>query len=422
MYKRQIIKCKQVPLGVLDDSIRKQLEVEEIESEGISEPIIPANWHNWLFSTFDVECMMEKTVDGLGRPTSVHRLISIAVRNSFGDHQDYYIERESMDPYAVRQMMQEFVNHLTFSHAEMLEFIPHSVKKGLKKYEEIVYSKEFKKLPVSRQAVARKKLQYLKECTNLKIFSWNGERYDNNILWAPLLDILQYTPEYFERMTIIRRGTGIMQFSFNSFVFRDFLNFSNPMSLDAFGKTCGVTSAEKTTYPYEYFSSMEELRETTQFPPYPAFKSSLAKPVANAAAELIKLINENFQSGFWSTVDDIRKFFGCFEELEFDMVDGRVEKMQTTDGRKFEEVFHTSPVKYYNSRIIFDSSCKNMSDYLRVYNLNDTILLEACIKAYAKGFFEDWGYNIHTRMSLPGVSQGRFMIKFPYFCRPLLIL
>ena len=408
------INCKQIAMGLLDESVRRQLEVEEVEVEGVRQKIIPSSeWVNEHFSTFDVECMMHKTVDGRGRPVSVHKLISIAVRNSFGEPREFYIERESMEPHAIRQMMQEFLANLKFSHDDMMDEIPESVKAGKQKYEKMVYSKDFKLLPVARQTVAREKLRYLKECTQLRVYSWNGERYDNNILWAPFLDVLQYDAEKdFEQMQIIRRGTGIMQFCYKQFIFRDFLNFSSPMSLDNFARSCGVTSAEKTTYPYEYFSTMEELRETREFPPYPAFKSSLAKPDKKAEEEMIKLVNENFDSGFWSTVDDVREFFGSFEDIAFDLVDGRVESLKTTDGRRIEEVFHTSPLKYYNSRIIFDTSCENMSDYLRLYNLNDVILLEACIKAYAKGFLEDWGFDIHSKMSLPGVSQGRLIINF----------
>ena len=46
-----------------------------------------------------------------------------------------------------------------------------------------------------------------------------------------------------------------------------------------------------------------------------------------------------------------------------------------------------------------------MSDYLKLYNLNDVILLEDCIRAYTTGFYDTWRVNIHDQMSLPSVAQ-----------------
>ena len=396
------IEYKQIAKGKLDMSVRRQLEQDGV----IPHP----TWQNWHFATWDVECFMEKRVNAMGREVSVHRLVSIGIKTSFGDTPEHYIERENMDPIEVRPMMEEFLTTLTFMHAEMLEHIPESIIKKEKGLRKIVKSKDFKNYSVADQSRIRNQHNYLADCLKLRVISWNGERYDNNVVWAPLLDILQYCPEKFDRMSIIRRGTGIMQFEYGELLFRDFLNYSCPMSLDKFALSCGIESVSKTTFPYEYYHDIAELRNVTKFPPYSAFQSSLGKVAGNFSKELVTIINENLENGKWKDVEDVKKYF----EFSFDFAlvekDGRVEEVISREDEPLANLLHTSPAKFFNSKEQFATSCQTMSDYLRLYNLNDVILLEECVRTYAKGFFDSWQINIHDYMSLPGVSQGEFLI------------
>ena len=392
------IEYKQVAKGKLDTSVRRQLEQEGV--------IPDSNWHNWHFCTWDVECFMEKRMNTVGKEVSVHRLVSIAIKSSFGDNSEHYIERENMDPIEVRPMMEEFLTTLTFMQEEMLEYIPDSIIKKEKELRKIVKSKEFKNYPVADQTKLRNQHNYLSTCLKLRVISWNGERYDNNVVWAPLLDILQYCPEKFDRMTIIRRGTGIMEFKYGDLLFRDFLNYSCPMSLERFALSCGIESVSKTTFPYEHYSNIADLRDITEFPPYSAFRSSLGKVAGNYVNELVSVINENFENGKWKDLEDVKNYFQFSFEFSMTEKDGRIIDVTLQDGQPLATLLHTSPSKFYNSKEQFVSSCQTMSDFLKAYNLNDVILLEKCVRAYADGFFETWKINIHEYMSLPGVSQG----------------
>ena len=396
------IEYKQVAKGKLDRSARQQLEEEGV--------IPDSNWENWHFCTWDVECFMEKRVNAMGKEVSVHRLVSIAIKSSFGETPEHYIERENMDPIEVRPMMEEFLTTLTFMQMEMLDYIPDSIINKEKELRKIVKSKEFKNYPVAYQTKIRKQHNYLASCLKLRIISWNGERYDNNVVWAPLLDILQYCPEKFDRMSIIRRGTGIMQFQYGDLLFRDFLNYSCPMSLDKFAQSCGIESVAKTTFPYECYQDIAELRLITEFPPYSAFQSSLGKTAGNFSNELVSVINENFEKGKWNNIEDVKKYFNFSFDFSLVEKDGRVEEVIPNGELPFASLLHTSPAKFFNSKEQFATSCRTMSDYLRLYNLNDVILLEECVRAYANGFFESWQINIHDYMSLPSVSQGEFSI------------
>ena len=392
------IRCKQIAQHRPDETIRNAL---------VTEGIIPSpDWHNWHFACFDCECFMDVVEEVEGIPKSIHRLVSIGIKTSFGQKSEFYIERENMEPLAVKSLVQEFVSTLIELRTKMLEFIPPTIIRGHKKYLELTMSKDFKKLSVEAQDKARKKLSYLSAVLRLKVYSWNGERYDHNVVWAPLLDVLQSNEKEFKKLHIIRRGSGLMEFSYGSLVFQDFLNFSNPMSLDKFARSCGITGAGKTTFPYEMFGKIQQLREVREFPKYPNFYSSLTNTNISYESELINLCNEKFSAGIWTEAADINSFFGFSPELEFEISDRKILSISSKTETSLKKILHTSPLKYFESKIVFESECATMADYLRVYNLNDVILLEKCIRTYAKGFFDSWKVNIHSKMSLPGVAQG----------------
>ena len=397
-----LIKYKQEAKSQPDNSIRAQLENEKI--------IPDSSWHNWYFCTWDIECVMAKNVNQIDSSISTHKLVSIAIKNTFGRGADseFYIERDSMNSLAIKDMMQKFVDHLVELREEMLNYIPHSIIEGQKQYSKEVRDEGFKLLPVAKQAESRAKLRYLNECLKLKVYSWNGERYDNNVVWAPLMDILQYQERDFSRMHIIRRGTGIMEFSYGNLQFRDFKNFAGPFSLEKFAKSCQVDNLDKTTWPYEYYDDIVAIKEATQFPAYPSFNAALTKDHEKFPGELAELIKKNYENGIWKEKGDVVNFFSFPEELSFEIDNGILTKLEPSNQTEMKTILHTSPKKYFESRIIFDENCFTMADYLREYNLNDCRLLADCIKRYSEGFYNSWNINIHHYMSLPGLSQGTF--------------
>ena len=393
--------CKQVALHRPDETIRNEL---------IAENILPPEWRNWNFATFDVECFMEKVQSYTG-PQSIHRLVTISLKTTFGNPSTFYFQRENMKPLSVRRLIQDFVSKLVYLRKEMFKTIPDTVIEGQKHYSKIIQSKDFKNRSVEKQAKVRAKLHYLDDCLSLKIYSWNGERYDHNVVWAPILDVMSSLEDDFRHLSIIRRGTGIMQFSDGGLIFRDFMNMTSPMSLDDFVKSCRVPDGSKTTFPYEHFSTIEELEKATEFPAYAKFRSSLCKTTAGFIDELEKLVNKNLQSGFWTSGEEASSYFGFEPSINFACTAGEY-KITAADVDRISAMMSCSPIKYFDSKEIFKTECKTMADYLRIYNLNDVIILEKCVTAYAKGFYNDWGVNIHDKMSLPGVAQD---LAFRYY-------
>ena len=377
---------------------------QKIRRELVVEGILPSeSWHNWHFATFDCECFMDDVHTETG-VRSIHRLVSIAVKSSFGTNGEHYLERENMDPWSVKTLVQEFLSTLVHMRGEMFKHIPKSVIDGRKHYLKIVTSEGFRKRSVEQQAVARNKLRFLDKCLALRIYSWNGERYDHNVVWAPMMDIFS-NMESFDRFNIIRRGTGIMEFSDEALIFRDFLNMTSPMSLDRFAVSCGVTATEKTTFPYELFRDICTLRTTTEFPSYNLFRSSLVSNKSGFISEIEELVTSNVKKGIWENSATANEFFQIDPPIRFTFDTDRF-SIHSDDKARASQIFHTSPKKYFTSKKIFDEKCTSMADYLRLYNLNDVILLDECVKSYAQGFFETWAVNIHEEMSLPGVAQG----------------
>ena len=391
------INCQQIPMHRPCTKIRDELVAEGILPE--------ANWHNWHFATFDVECFMDDVHTELG-VRSIHRLVSIAVKSSFGDLKEHYFERMDMNPWSVKVLVQDFLSTLVYLRGEMFKHLPKSVIEGHKKYLAIVKSPDFRKQSVVRQKKVWDKLRFLTNCLALRIYSWNGERYDHNVVWAPIMDVFQNMEESFKNLNIIRRGTGIMEFSDRNLIFRDFLNMTSPMSLEKFALSCCVFVTSKTTFPYEHFRDMRTLRAATSFPAYNTFRSSLCQNKSAFVQELEDLTSHNVIEGIWSHWSEVNKVFNFDPPIRFSSSENGLVVVHPEDLAIATDQLHTSPKKFFTSKAIFDETCTTMADYLKTYNMNDVILLVECVKSYAQGFFDTWGVNIHEQMSLPGVAQN----------------
>ena len=121
-----MIKYKQEAKSKPDDSIRRQLVEEEILPD--------MDWHNWHFATWDVESLMSKKTHESGQMVELHKLVSIAVKSSFGSQEEseHYMERSSI-----------------------------AVVEGQKHYSKMVYSEDFKHLPVAEPKMNLKFLYFV---------------------------------------------------------------------------------------------------------------------------------------------------------------------------------------------------------------------------------------------------------------------
>ena len=186
------------------------------------------------------------------------------------------------------------------------------------------------------------------------------------------------------------------------------MNFTAPMTLEAFGESNGVNGLSKSAFPYELWANIQEIMACTKFPPYNDFKSSLTRPGGDKWEKELETVcnelTENIQAKEkWMVIE---KFFqlpksdlGQFLSLE----NGQF-CISKKDVCSF--VLHTSPRKYKFSKDYFGRECLTMLDYLREYNLIDVRILSKSIMAYAKGFWDQFKINVHSYMSLPAVAEA----------------
>ena len=60
-----------------------------------------------------------------------------------------------------------------------------------------------------------------------------------------------------------------------------------------------------------------------------------------------------------------------------------------------------------------------MAQYLQYYNMLDVDILIKAIDVYSKGFYDDWGINVHNFISLPGIAQTLAYKSYPDNCAPI---
>ena len=161
----------------------------------------------------------------------LHKLATIATMKSFGPawNREWFGYRRDMSSNSLKFLVQDFVENLERAQAEMVSLLPESIREGFKIYCE--KRKKGKSETFESRGLIMQKYYFLEKMMTLPIYSWNGERYDLSVLLGPLIDSFSANTKRFEKMKIIKRGTAFMEIQFGFLVFRDFINFSQPMTL-----------------------------------------------------------------------------------------------------------------------------------------------------------------------------------------------
>ena len=103
------------------------------------------------------------------------------------------------------------------------------------------------------------------------VISFNGAKYDIRVCRGPLISILL---ELEDIKYVIKRGGAYACIATESLRFLDVVSYlAAGSSYDGFLKAYNASEA-KSYFPYEHFTSLE-LLDSTEFPPYNAFYSTL---------------------------------------------------------------------------------------------------------------------------------------------------
>ena len=163
---------------------------------------------------------------------SLHKLATIGFVQSFGNgKREYFFYRRDMSENSLKLMVEDFVERMEKAREEMVKLLPESIVLGYDAYNEKFSQKEFKSLPPNVKAVAYKKHTYLRKILTLPVYSWNGEKYDLNVLLGPLIEAFARDEKKFNKINVIKRGTSYMEIQYGFIALRDFLNYTSPMSL-----------------------------------------------------------------------------------------------------------------------------------------------------------------------------------------------
>ena len=78
-----------------------------------------------------------------------------------------------------------------------------------------------------------------------------------------------------DTVSCLKKGSQYFAIYTNDYVFTDVLHFTSPCNYSSYLKQWGVVE-EKSVFPYQHFSTIEELESTKEFPPKEAFFSDLS--------------------------------------------------------------------------------------------------------------------------------------------------
>jgi len=457
--------------------------VNDFVTELADEGFLPCvEYSQNFFVTYDIECLMSidmlhKNADKIGEK-SFHNLATIAVMTS--DGRRFAFKRRNMKKHSVLEMLSKFINCLVDLRRDMARQLPDSIEKGIEHYQKLI-ELSAKTLSFDELKPMRKKLHYLNDFKKLKIYSWCGESYDMCVLFPALVSVLhEFVGRQTNKINVIKRDGTYMLVEAIGLSFRDFRNYTAPMSLAALARSCGLNAEEYTkgSFPYEWYSTVEQLEAATLFPAYPCFYSTLSSGACQKGEQYVDEINsiieEKMKSGEWSAdnngediVAHLAKFLnldslitdpvvidycrtsdaspiGCFykhiETLKCILI--RNGNTYRVDGRERRALrfFQFSPKVYDESRQLWDrqeqnikndddddnatttsdnGSTMNMLIFMINYNFNDVKLLTGAIDAYATNYLNKFKLPLHSDLSIAKMAQKIALIQYDSTMPPI---
>ena len=199
------------------------------------------------------------------------------------------------------------------------------------------------------------------------------------------------------------------------FQFDDARLYTAGGSLSDFGQTFG-SETSKGTFCYEYFQSIDEAKNCTDWPNLENFKSSLSYPVHN--------ITEKFYAAFEYASTNINITAEEFLEKmsiapeAFELSENPFELPDIIDFEKCDFLSQTlDPLIYIKGYISYLELkelrlVSNMFEYLAYYNKDDVKILRSALSKYAELFIQNLNINPLDFISLPGVAERVMWTKY----------
>ena len=309
-----------------------------------------------IFISFDIEAIESKT--GILRKKTLevaeHKVLSIAIGANTGF--EWAQHRKDSSPDAAFMLVENFLDKISTLQdvydAQFPDFFHDAI--------------ETLETDLKCETLSRVKKRYLNMLKNylgkylkMDIYSYNGGRYDLNVLAPYLLPALN---RRFSDVRLLKKNSSYFSIETESWCFKDAINFTTPQKLSSYLSQNGIKE-EKSIFPYTAFTSIEEMLETKTFPSHEKFFSELSN--ANVSFEDYENAKKEFNR-------------------RLSLADDHKEKM------------------------------RNFADWLLFYNLMDVVPLSKAINQSFSNFFDIFDYDPSWCLSLPKFAQEGFKFISTY--------
>ena len=305
------------------------------------------NFRKTKFITYDIEAIEEKT--GIMTKKSIevaqHKILSIAIGTSDGF--EWSKHRKNSSPEAAFDLIEMFLDKLRDLVEDYSTQYPDMFYEALEILESDLTNASLSKAKKSYLSMLKR---YLEKYLLMDIYSFNGGRYDLNVL-APY--ILPSLAKRFNNVRLLKKGSSYFSIETENICFKDVLHFTTPQKLEKYLRQNGVEEA-KSIFPYTLFGSIEEMISTKDFPAQEKFYSELKS--TNVSSDDYNLAKREF-------------------ERRMSLPDNNSEKM------------------------------RNFADWLLFYNQLDCTPLAKAINLSFSKFFESFGVDPSWCLSLPKYAQ-----------------
>ena len=276
------------------------------------------NFRSSYIATFDIETVQ------IGENV---KTISIAVGSNLDDV--HYFERKSSDAEDYQKLVNEFMAYLL--ELQGLIEVPAEIEEAMEKMDEqiknLTYGPKRSKIVQMRS--------YLQKYKQLHTFGFNSSKFDLPVLIG---GIVKFASAHDIKPKPLKKGAKYITLEVGDIIFKDVLNYTSPCSLDKYLRQWQAPEA-KGIFPHGYFKSIEEIRETVEFPPKSAFFSTLKQsgPADEDYNQAKSLYESKIIEGQWTNFSDYLKWYNCQD------VDPLVTAIQNSFG-KFFEYFGIDPL------------------------------------------------------------------------------
>jgi hypothetical protein len=332
----------------------------------VEHKFIKENTKNSNFIFYDCETIMksDNTIVGNSIKRYTHELISIGA-NSFinGVHSQRIWIVENSTLQAQDYIVNEFVKFCLSESSRMV--LDPQIKLSISIISERLESNEFGDLTLSK---FRSILSFLSSLQKLSILGYNSSKYDLCVMFKHIVkSYVRITDD--RNIKIIKKGQKYFSIMMGSIWFKDLLNFSIPTSLDNYLKTWGE-GVSKYAFPYEKFSSIEEIQQCLTFPEKICFSTLLKGEVDDQLYLKSKKIYDYFHGlptsheFHWPNFKSYLAFYNMTDVIPTALA-------MITQFDVFEKNFKLYPLQYYGlpgySKCVmyklYDKNCPNFFSF-----------------------------------------------------------